>query len=91
MAYAVMGDVGPKRKLGEGSVALHQSLGNGPFVLRHGKRRAARGIGGRDVLYVMFPGSRKANEQITKERIDKEGEQLLDKFGGKERLLACAP
>jgi hypothetical protein len=58
--------------------------------MRKGKRRAFKGVAGRDVIYVIFPGSRKSGELITKELIDKEGAQLLEKFGGKERLLDCA-
>ena len=90
MSSAIVGDLGPKRKLGEGSVALHQALGNDPFRMRFGKRRAWQGIGGRDVMYAVFPNSGKSGEQITKELIDTEGAQLLGKFGGKEKLLACA-
>lgn len=56
-AFFVVGDTGPRNKLGEGSVALHQALGNDPFVDRQGVRRARKGIGGRDVLYVVFPSS----------------------------------
>lgn len=91
MSSAIVGDLGPKRKLGEGSVALHQALGNDPFRMRFGKRRAWQGIGGRDVMYVVFPNSAKSGVQITKELIAQEGAQLLEKFGGKDKLLACAP
>jgi hypothetical protein len=34
MSPAIVGDLGPKTKLGEGSVALHWALGNDPFVDR---------------------------------------------------------
>jgi hypothetical protein len=40
-------------------------------------------------MYVIFPNSRKSGEQITKEFIDKEGAQLLETFGGKDKLLTC--
>jgi hypothetical protein len=90
ISFAIVGDLGPKRKLGEGSVALHQALGNDPFHIRFGKRRACQGIGGRDVMYVIFPNSRKSGQQITKELIDQEGDILLKKFGGENKLLTCA-
>lgn len=90
LSFAVVGDLGPKKKLGEGSVALHQALGNNPFRMRFGKRRASKGIGVRDVLYVIFPNSGITDAQITTELIDREGQRLLEQFGGKEKLLNCA-
>lgn len=90
MEYFVVGDVGPAKKLGEGSVALHLSLGNDPFVDRFGKRRAYRGIGGRDVTYLMFPGSGPSETRMSADSIRSEGKKLLDRFGGEERLKACA-
>jgi hypothetical protein len=91
LSFAIVGDLGPKQKLGEGSVALHQGLGNDPFQLHHGVRRARRGIGGRDVVYLLFPASRKVGERVTAELIAAEGRRLLDEFGGEERLRRCAP
>lgn len=90
MSFAVVGDLGPKRKIGEGSVALHQALGNDPFQIRFGKRRAFRGIGNRDVLYVIFPNSKIAGTQMTSELINREGQRLLDSLGGRDALLSCA-
>jgi hypothetical protein len=63
IVYAIVGDEGPKCKIGEGSIQLHQLLGNP--VCR--KRNAAgdcmdvdenRGIDN-DVLFFVFPGSAK--------------------------------
>lgn len=67
-----------------------QALGNDPFQIRYGKRRAWKGIPPRDVVYFLFPGSRKQGEMITKELIEQEGRRLLEKFGGEDRLRACA-
>jgi hypothetical protein len=89
ISFAIVGDLGPKKKLGEGSVALHMALGNNPFRMRFGKRRAWQGIGPRDVLYVIFPNSRTDGRQITTELINSHGARLLEEFGGKDRLLAC--
>jgi hypothetical protein len=88
--FFVIGDLGPTRKLGEGSVALHKALGNDPFVKRFGKRRAMKGIGGRDVFYVMFPGSAVQNQKFDVSMIRARGEQVLASFGGKQRLEKCA-
>lgn len=90
ISFAIVGDLGPNDKLGEGAIALHQALGNDPFQIRYGKRRAWKGIPPRDVVYFLFPGSRKQGEMITKELIEQEGQRLLEKFGGEDRLWACA-
>ena len=55
--YAIFADVGPRDKIGEGSIALSQSLGNDPFITRRdGRRIIGRGIPA-DVIYIAFPGS----------------------------------
>ena len=89
-AFFVIGDTGPRNKLGEGSVALHQALGNDPFMLRFGVRRARKGIGDRDVLYVVFPNSAQPNLRLDAASIERFASPLLDRFGGIERLKACA-
>jgi hypothetical protein len=91
LAYFVIGDTGPRNKLGEGSVALHQALGNAPFVTRNGVRRALKRIGGRDVLYLLFPSSAQTGERLDAASIERMARPLLERFGGVERLQACAP
>lgn len=90
LSFAIIGDLGPAKKLGEGSVALHTALGNDPFQMRFGVRRARKGIDGRDVVYVLFPGSRRRGERITKELIAREGKRLLAEFGGDEKVRRCS-
>lgn len=89
LAYFVIGDTGPRNKLGEGSIALHQALGNDPFVMRYGLRRARQGIGGRDVVYLLFPGSAQPGEHLDSASIERQTQPLFDRFGGIERLRAC--
>ncbi|MBI4519151.1 MAG: hypothetical protein HY699_25450 [Deltaproteobacteria bacterium] len=89
LAYFVVGDVGPRNKLGEGSVALHQALGNDPFVMRFGVRRARRGIGGRDVVYLLFPGSAVQGERLDAASIERVSAPLLNSFGGEARIKSC--
>lgn len=88
-AFFVIGDTGPRNKLGEGSVALHQALGNDPFVMRYGVRRARQGIGGRDVVYLMFPRTAQPGQHLDEASIRRMAEAPLEKFGGMDRVKEC--
>ena len=81
--FALFADVGPVDKIGEGSIALAQSLGHDPFVTRRGRRIIGRSIE-RDVIYIFFPGSRIAG--LTPENVVSEvrtkGRQLFESLGG---------
>lgn len=89
-AFLVIGDTGPRNKLGEGSVTLHQALGNDPFMMRSGVRRARKGISGQDVVYLMFPNSAQAGQKFDIAMIDRLAGEQLQAFGGIERLKECA-
>lgn len=89
-AYFIAGDIGSRNQLGEGSIALHQALGNDPFMDRFGVRRARKGIGGRDVVYVIFPHSARAGERIDAASIERATASQLQHFGGVERLQDCS-
>jgi len=80
VAYAVVADVGPKDKLGEGSIALAQALGV------DGNPR--RGGVGKGIAYVVFPGSG-AGWPRGVEEIAKDGAKLFQDWGGVERLREC--
>jgi Fungal chitosanase of glycosyl hydrolase group 75 len=61
IAYALVGDVGPACKIGEGSLRLHEQLGNKACVARDTAgvcTRAANQSIDAGVLYFIFPGSR---------------------------------
>jgi hypothetical protein len=88
ISYTIVGDLGPNNKLGESSLNVHHALGNDPFMMRYGKRRAMRGVGPDDVVYMIFPGSRRTGEMITKDIIEAEGQKLLQQFGGEEWFVA---
>jgi hypothetical protein len=81
--YAVFADVGPPDKIGEGSIALSQSLGNDPFVIKNGKKVVGRSIDS-DVIYIAFPNSRpsglKARNVVQKAR--EKGRALFAALGG---------
>jgi hypothetical protein len=89
VAFFVIGDLGPRRKLGEGSIALHQALGNDPFAMRFGVRRARKGIGGRDVVYLLFPRSARPGERLDAASVERATGPLLDRFGGVEQIKSC--
>jgi hypothetical protein len=95
--YAVVGDLGPVDRLGEGTVALAAKLlgktsppenydeirGRGRFV--------GRGWTVSRALVLVFPGTRdSANPFMTTGRIDETARRKFDEWGGVARLAACA-
>jgi hypothetical protein len=86
LAYAIIGDHGPKCKIGEGSIRLHEQVGH-----RGCKKRNNQGICisaeknsiERNVLYFVFPGSKSkiigglAQDNIN-ERLSDEGKKLME-------------
>jgi hypothetical protein len=82
IAYAVFADVGPKGRIGEGSIALARQLGI-PSNPRHDSVPGG-------VTYLVFPGSSlPAGRRITALRIRSSGARLYNNWGGTERLSAC--
>jgi hypothetical protein len=82
-AYAVYADVGPKGRIGEGSIALAKALGM-PANPRHD------GVAG-DVTYLVFPGSAlPAKDGLTARNIKSSGARLYRRWGGTRKLQACA-
>jgi Fungal chitosanase of glycosyl hydrolase group 75/Extensin-like protein C-terminus len=75
--YAIFADVGPKDKIGEGSISLARSLGHEPIIGGIVKS----GID-RDVIYIIFPGSGDGTPQSVS-AIQSEGKKLLQALGGK--------
>jgi len=81
VASAIVADIGPKDKLGEGSIALAEALGI-PSSPRTGGVKS-------HVAYGVFPrsGNRKPRPV---EDISKGGALLLAEFGGAAQLSACS-
>ena|SRR5882672_7434046 len=85
LLYALVADLGPKCKIGEGSIELHEELGRKVCRNRNSKGDCTRlrdvGID-RDVLYFIFPGSKAtiieglAPDNIN-QRLKTEGEKLM--------------
>jgi hypothetical protein len=82
LAYAIFADIGPKNKLGEGSIALAEALG----VPSSARKGGASG----GVDYLVFPGSGDGAKK-TAEEIAKEAEARFTSWGGLSQLDECLP
>jgi Fungal chitosanase of glycosyl hydrolase group 75 len=80
LAFAIVADVAPSGKLGEGSIALANKLGI-PSDVKHGGTQ-------RGVIYKIFPNSTH-NWPKTVNEIDSEGRRLLEEYGGVQKLLSA--
>lgn len=89
-AFGVYGDC---CSLGEASVRLHYDLGNDPIVVTaDGTHRAKRGIADR-VIFAALPGAHThptLDAARWREEIREAGRTALARWGGVERLRACA-
>ena len=81
-AYAIFADLGPRNKIGEGSIALAERLGIASNPRRGG---ASRGV-----VYVVFSGSGNGRPRSLDE-IESEGKSLFENWGGMRQLDACLP
>lgn len=77
-SFAIYADIGT---LGEGSIALAENLGIRSDARQGGQANA--------VLYLVFPASGNLAPR-TLDEIRKEGERLLDDWGGFRKLSSCA-
>jgi hypothetical protein len=77
LAFAILADIGPGGKLGEGSIALAKALG-----IPHS---ATTGGQGSDVAYVIFAGSGNGKPRTPK-AIKKLGSEQYEQWGGLGRL-----
>src|SRR5262249_31051865 len=80
IAFAIFADVGPKSKLGEGSIALAEALGIGSSPKNGGLDAG--------VIYAVFPKSGNGAPRSAAD-IDREGKRLFDALGGRPGLAAC--
>ena len=81
-AYAVFADIGPRGKIGEGSIALARGLGMSASP-RNG------GVAG-GVTYLVFPGSAlSAHDRVTPRSIKLSAARRYHEWGGREKLQAC--
>lgn len=89
--YAVFADSGPSWGLGEGSIALHNAVGNNPIYRRSGVDRAKRNVTD-DVVYLVFPNSTvrpTADHAEFRLRIESAVDGRFAAWGGLDRLNVC--
>lgn len=87
VCFGIYADIGPKKRLGEGSIALAKALGI-PSSPRVGGEEESK------ILYVVFAGSRKAfGRAWTKDEsvavINEHAGRHFDEWGGTSRMRAC--
>jgi hypothetical protein len=81
-AYAIFADLGPKGRIGEGSIALAKVLGV-PANPRHGGVEDG-------ITYLIFPGSvSPLGGHITARNVRISAARLYREWGGKQELGAC--
>ena len=79
-SFAIFADIGPKKKLGEGSIALAAALDV--------KKNPKTGGPVADLVYVVFPGSGNGKPRSLEE-INTNGAEKFAEFGGMEQVDAC--
>lgn len=77
---AIFADIGPRKKIGEGSIALADTLG----IPSDPKKGGTKG----DVIYVVFPGSGNRMPRSIQD-INSEGVRLFQSWGGMAQIDAC--
>jgi hypothetical protein len=80
---AIYADVGPRAKIGEGSIALARALGLNDNA-RHG------GTDSHSIIYIVFPHSGHGRP-LPLSSIQAQGNQLFQQWGGLPKLAACMP
>ncbi len=92
IAYAINGDRGPAKAIGEGTIALTSYL-SGKTIKNDSTYEEIKKLHRKRVQYVTFPADdirkKKATGIFTQADIDQEGEKLFEAWGGQERLKAC--
>jgi len=92
VAFALIGDTGPRAAIGEGTVALAAALG-GDTVSSTATFSDIKALKRSHVATVIFPTRdvpKLTDNHFSQADIDRLGMEALAAFGGKSRLFACA-
>ncbi|MBV9407011.1 MAG: hypothetical protein JO211_16805, partial [Acidobacteriaceae bacterium] len=92
IAYGIVGDAGPRDKLGEASVEMNRILNGLPQgAIPANAADAIRRFQAPESLLIIFTGNEnRAAYPITPQRVHDQAKARLDAWGGEERLRACA-
>jgi Fungal chitosanase of glycosyl hydrolase group 75 len=83
-SFAIFADVGPRRRIGEGSIALARALG-----LDHDPRRS--GTSDPSIAYLVFPRSGLGQGTLrTAKEIKGSALKVFREWGGVKRLKGCS-
>ena len=91
IAYAILGDIGPARAIGEGTIALAAALRGTP-VGEEATYATVRALALPDVQYLVFPGTDLRGRIAgppTQAKIDAEAAALFEAWGGASALALC--
>jgi hypothetical protein len=80
-SFAIFADIGPKKNLGEGSIALAKALDL--------KKDPKHGGPVADLIYIVFPGSSPDHTPKPQEEINTRGAEAFAQWGGMEQVNAC--
>jgi hypothetical protein len=83
-AFAIFADVGPRGKIGEGSIDLAHALGLDSNPRNGGTSKP-------NIAYLVFPGSGLGPGKLrTAKQVSASGARVFHKWGGDRRLRACS-
>ncbi len=80
-SFAIFADIGPKKNLGEGSIALAKAL--------ELKKDPKHGGPVADLIYIVFPGSNPDHRPKSQEEINTRGAEAFALWGGVDQVNAC--
>jgi hypothetical protein len=92
IAYAILGDAGPRKSIGEVTIALAAQL-RGQTVPANASYQQIRALALRDGQYLIFPGTdvrRSIPGAVSQSEIDRLGREIFQRWGGEARLAQCA-
>lgn len=79
--WAIFADVGPKEKIGEGSIKLAQELGLNGNPRKGGTDKS-------EIIYLVFPGSG-STRPLTRKELNEKAKKISDKYSQLTQIKNC--